>query len=82
MEYEDDSASENNYVDLQHNNNLDNGQKLKNVLMIHIFCLYIFMNVAKAEVNDVLAQCPTSVLCTTQKSSLILEFSNSFREIF
>lgn len=55
MEYEDGSAKEKDSADLQLDNNLDNGQKLKFLLMIHIFLyIYAFFNMAKAEVNDVL----------------------------
>lgn len=55
MEYEDGGAKEKkDSADLQLDNNLDNGQELKVLLMIHIFFIYIcFFNVAKAEVNDV-----------------------------
>lgn len=56
MEYEDGSAKEKDSADLQLDNNLDNGQKLKVLLMIHIIFIYIyaFFNMAKAEVNGVL----------------------------
>ena len=55
MEYEDGSAKEKDSADLQLDNNLDNGQKLKFLLMIHIFLyIYAFFNMAKAEVNGVL----------------------------
>lgn len=41
MEYEDGSAKEKDSADLQLDNNLDNGQKLKVLLMIHIIFIYI-----------------------------------------